>query len=554
MNQQSGFRLARWATVLTLLLAVAALPATASQHECIGGDRVRDVTAWGRPATTFSPYPARSLGELKDLFNRYESDLRTVLGRAGWEGNPDDLFRTVRMAEEGSPLVTVKQVAPGAEFAWMAFRRKGQPACVKDIRWAGKSTFPAWSITVVSNDVEYVFMVPQECLNLAAEKGRKPVPPPTCDLKASFDPEADAITVTGTTNGASIEVTKITTPAGAGKLGDLKPLNGGRWSYPVSADGTYSFEARATSASGRQSSTCSASVPVTRKKPVCTISASVDPDTQVITVSTAGSVGSAEITGFKMWDGSSGEMSALQSAGAGKWTFAAGPTLPKKPGDYTFTFDAISRLHGYEATCSAGATLTKERRRGQWIVRGYAARVDSSGDEFNTVTPAVGDFPEERTKFSIGNATGFGGAVEYLFRPNWGVELDAMLADLDTMFVFDIGPLWGMDHQDVDFQPISLGINYHLTPDKRADVFLGAFVSAVDYGDATYSDLDLSFRNDLGSDTGFGAKVGVDIPFSWESPWAITGSLRYIATSAEVDNVDLDVDPLIFTLGLAYKF
>ena len=43
-----------------------------------------DIYVLGRPGSTFSPHPPKDLEELKDLFDRFESDLRVVLEKGGW--------------------------------------------------------------------------------------------------------------------------------------------------------------------------------------------------------------------------------------------------------------------------------------------------------------------------------------------------------------------------------------------------------------------------------------------------------------------------------------
>jgi len=52
----------------------------------------------------------------------------------------------------------------------------------------------------------------------------------------------------------------------------------------------------------------------------------------------------------------------------------------------------------------------------------------------------------------------------------------------------------------------------------------------------------------------FGAVVGADLAFSADGPWVGTAAIRYAPLSLEDSPVDLDVDPLIFTIGLGYRF
>ena len=196
-----------------LLQGVLTVGIRAQEEGCIGGDRVRRVDVWGRPATTFSRQPATMLEELQAQFKVLRADYAAVLRQAGWEGDPEDLFAAVGSASDRSGAVTFRSAPPGTEFEWMAYRQRGEPSCVKDIIWVGQEPFPAWQIVVESQGVQHTFVVPQSCLNLGLEKGkRREVPPPTCRLNASFDPETDTITVTGSSDVADFRITGVDGP------------------------------------------------------------------------------------------------------------------------------------------------------------------------------------------------------------------------------------------------------------------------------------------------------------------------------------------------------
>jgi outer membrane protein W len=505
------------------------------------------VTVFGRPQTTFSREPAATEAELQRLFVKYESDLRKVLELAEWGGDADDLFAAVR-----SGGAAERSMPAGTEFEWMAFRKRGQPACVKNIIWKGKSPFPAWSIAFESNGYSWELVVPKTCLNLSIVRGTtRAVPPPTCDLSASFDPASDMITVRGSTSGAEIQITSVREPGGGGDLGRLKSAGDGVWTYPPSADGRYSFTANARHESGSQNTDCSAVVQVERRKPKFVCVVTVDPDTGMVRIDTSGSVGEVSLTGVTLPDGSAGDSTALGA------TFDPSASLPKKPGDYTYTFSGVARLNAFEDAGSCSATVEKKRRAAgasPWILRLYGAGADSSGDSIMTgpVRSDPSDLlsPFVTTKRTIGDGNGFGLGLERLVGARLGVELDALFLDLDGNRVFDFGDDWTMTNPGVGMDAVSLGLNYHLTPDKMIDVFVGPFVSAVDYSDSGFNVDEPKF----GSEIGVGAKLGADFYFGSQSPWALSTSIRYLAASAGDDANEFDVDPLIGTIGIGYRF
>lgn len=550
MSEMRKRTLFYWILPALMLSPVWMSPAVAADNNCQGGDRVVPVTVFGRPQTTFSREPATTEADLQRLFVKYESDLRKVLEIAGWEGNQEDLFAAVKAGN-------AKEVAlpNGTEFDWMAFRKAGKPACVKNIMWKGAKPFPAWQVSIESGGYNYTMTVPKSCLNLGMVRGgRVMVPPPTCDLKASFDAETDTITVRGGTDGAEMSITSMTGPSGAedvGKLGD-----GGEytWTYKPMADGTYSFTANAQLAAGSQNADCSARVDVVRKKPKFDCVASYLAEDELIDVDCTKSIGEVEITGIKLPDGGAGDVSELTAAGANRWTFDPADTLPLKPGDYDYTFMGVARLNGYEDSGSVSALVPRLPRQGAWVFRFYGAKADTSGsalmtgpvrqDPNNNLSPFV------TTKRMIGDGDGLGLGIERLLGARYGVELDALFLDLDGSRIVDIGTEWTMSNPGVDMDALSLGLNIHLTPAKKFDIFVGPFISNVSYSDSGFNVTESRF----GDEFGLGAKLGADWYFGWQSKWALATAIRYLPITAGDDANEFDIDPLVGTIGLGYRF
>ena len=100
--------------------------------------------------------------------------------------------------------------------------------------------------------------------------------------------------------------------------------------------------------------------------------------------------------------------------------------------------------------------------------------------------------------------------------------------------------------------------NYHFAPGKRADLYAGVWGGFSYYDDIIFSfpgeDFDEILRFD--DDLGFGVKLGVDVPFKRNSRWIFTSEARYLTTilEGEIAGQDLDVDPLMLSLGVGYRF
>lgn len=169
-------------------------------------------------------------------------------------------------------------------------------------------------------------------------------------------------------------------------------------------------------------------------------------------------------------------------------------------------------------------------------------------------------------------ALGLGISGEYQFSDRLGLELGIFRASPDVNLVNTIKEL-DLTARASDGQamtPVTLGLNIHLLPEDRLDLYISPFLAYVYYGDLEFfiSEtteingeqivLEDSIRVDVANDLAYGATVGLDVPFS-SKPWAIATSLRYLATSLDITDPDgdretLDFDSWIISLGLRYSF
>jgi opacity protein-like surface antigen len=186
----------------------------------------------------------------------------------------------------------------------------------------------------------------------------------------------------------------------------------------------------------------------------------------------------------------------------------------------------------------------------RWTLRGVAAKIDSDGNP--SITETVEPF--ERLKFDINSGEALGAELEYRVNCPVGIAFGLLSGNLDSMAVYDTEFVWLMDHDDVDFSIVSLGVNFHLSPRSRADFFIGPFIGVVDYEGIDFGTAGIPLDADIDGDTVIGLNAGLDLPFSDNGPWAFTAGLRYLATSADGPGFSIDVDPLIASAGIAYRW
>ena len=536
---------------LIALQALSVVPATAQV----------DIYVLGRPGSTFSPHSARNLEEMKDLFDRFEPDIRVVLEKGGWGGNPDDLFATMRGAKEGDGTVTKTTINPGDTLKWMANRKGGEPSVVMNPRWAAKQSVPAWQILVTSGDTEYTFIVPETCMNLAYKSSRSvAAPKPSCNIKASYDQATDTITVTGSSDG-EFKITEAGLPGGKGSVADLKSTGPMSWTFTPKTDGTYTFNGE--SVKDGQTQTCTASVRVGKAKAACAIDVIVDPETKVISVDTSRTTGDFELTSLTLPDGSAGDLAMVAAAGDSKWTYDPAGSLKRRPGDYNYTFAGKASLSGTESTCDTSAIIRVEGAEFAWIGRGYYIHNYPGNDTLHVENPTGFD-PPIFTQFWADGGNGFGGEVEYMFKPNMGLWGGIAFSNIKTSLMYDRADVWLTGTDRVDLRQFSLGYNYHFTPDRRADIYAGVLASWVNFSSSTFNfseippelggpvDYQVKYDNELSG----GLNLGIDYPFSEGGPWVLSGGLRYMFLALEGDSnvYHITIDPLQLFIGVGYRW
>jgi outer membrane protein W len=200
---------------------------------------------------------------------------------------------------------------------------------------------------------------------------------------------------------------------------------------------------------------------------------------------------------------------------------------------------------------------TRERGH-RWTIRPFLAFWDPKSDDVRTVggTPAT----PERTKLSLGNGRGLGVGLEYHFNERLGLEAEVQLVEHDANFTFDLGTQWEADEDDVRSLALLVGPNFHLTPDRRVDFYLGPVVGLVDLGSADFTTLGRQFDASFDSEFTYGARLGLDVPFSAGNPWAFHAGLRYLFLEPAVElgdqesDLDLGLDPLVASVGVSYSF
>ena len=208
------------------------------------------------------------------------------------------------------------------------------------------------------------------------------------------------------------------------------------------------------------------------------------------------------------------------------------------------------------AALAGGAAMSHAYEPGDWILRVGATTVapDADSDE----VPGLG------VTVDVDDNTQLGIIPAWMVTEHWGLELLAATPFSHDIDVNEIDAQAGetkhlpptltvqwypRGHKD-GWQPyFGVGLNYTYFFDEEADSDLEGIVGKADL------DLDDSF--------GLSASAGVDIPFG--ENWMFNAGVWYIdidttatVTLREMDNAkvkfDVDIDPWVYNIGIAYKF
>jgi len=205
---------------------------------------------------------------------------------------------------------------------------------------------------------------------------------------------------------------------------------------------------------------------------------------------------------------------------------------------------------------AGGAALTHAYEAGDWILRAGATTVAPDAD--SEVVPGLG------VTVDVEDSTQLGLIPVFMATEKFGIELLAATpfehdievneARLQAGSTKHLPPTltvqWYPRGGSSGWQPyVGLGVNYTIFFDSKADKDLEGIVGPAKL------ELDDSF--------GLSASAGVDIPFG--EHWAFNAGVWYIDidTTAKVSfgegrndkiRFDVDIDPWVYNIGIAYKF
>jgi len=216
---------------------------------------------------------------------------------------------------------------------------------------------------------------------------------------------------------------------------------------------------------------------------------------------------------------------------------------------------------------------------GDIIFRFGSATVSPNESSDGIAVPALNIDPIAGTEAEVDSNTQIGLTIQYMFNPNWGVELLAatpfshdITANLDGFSAGLKVPAgstkhlpptlsaiyYPMGNTESALQPyVGLGVNYTIMFDQQATSALEDLTGTL-AGVAGPVPLDL----DLDDSVGIAIQFGVD--YRINQHWQVNAALRWIdintdatfssALGKTITVDDVEIDPLVFQLNVGYHF
>lgn len=545
------------ALAVTASLALLAAPAATAQDEvCKEFTKKNQRIERLAGPRAFSKTPVKSPADLMQKLESHRAELEVLLRDRGL-GHLTDALIT---AAGDSRSLSERPLVRGEVFEWMAFRKKTGAETIGPVCFAAKKTYEAYEIMVREEE------------SMAAEA--------RCSLTADGQWDDEDISVSASGSSPGVEVTM----SGPGGTKTIISGGGTSWQGMPDGPGTYEFtaraEARATNkvtthtfvapkvclnlsyagADTREeqgaADTCTETVTleISPSLPECTITEPAMAEVlrkEVFTLDVEGS--NYDSLTVRVKDAATGQYVQIRDddmrRNVTELTEFPKSVSIRRSGDYVIEGTA-SNDQGTE-TCEKPITVTRPPYP-DWTFRGSLMAVDTDDDEvFRSLVRPNG--VSERSGLRLDGGQGLSLALERHFNERIGLEVALLWADVDSSFILDLNNDWERDTDSASFLSILVGPNFHLTPGRKVDVYLGPFVGWADLGSSTFTVLGETHDRSFGDDFVLGAQLGFDILFG-DGPWGLHFGGRYMDLTVGDDDEELDVNPLLWELGFFRNF
>jgi opacity protein-like surface antigen len=116
-------------------------------------------------------------------------------------------------------------------------------------------------------------------------------------------------------------------------------------------------------------------------------------------------------------------------------------------------------------------------------------------------------------------------------------------------------------YDTVSLSGLTAGLDVHLTPDSRVDLYICPMVAIMEFGSLAFETGPSGLRSgiDFDADLAVGASLGLGVPFGDRSSWSFNAQLTHLESTLNGGDhtglrIDQDYNATMFGVGFGYRF
>ncbi len=222
-----------------------------------------------------------------------------------------------------------------------------------------------------------------------------------------------------------------------------------------------------------------------------------------------------------------------------------------------------SIINGLILSALTLSPLALANQAGDFIVRGGATMVNPDNDKSNIMLAGA----DSTMTLTVDDNTQLGLNFVYFYDSNWAIELLAATPFKHDVTIQDKNAVLGVDGAnlgEVSHLPPTLSALYYFDTNSAFKPYVALGINYTVFFDEDFASApkSLGLSNlDLDGSFGLSAQIGAD--YHLDDKWSLNASMRYIDINTEatfdvagnnIGKANIDVDPMVYSLMLGYKF